>query len=140
MRCYHESCPKVKDYHFPGNVRELKNIVETGFWLSRQHIIQLEDMTTRVRQARSRRRNDIFSSEIAEYYHRMVDGGADFWEVIRKPFLNRDLNRCQVKAIIQEGFKKARTYKELLPIFNVDNRDYKKFLNFINEHDLKPDA
>lgn len=126
----------IRDYPFHGNVRELKNIVESGFWLSRQNIISLSDMTTRVRQTRRRRTDDFFSTEVAEYYYAMVDGGKDFWEVIRGPFLNRDLNRAQVKAVIREGMKTARTYKELLPIFNIAEPDYKRFLNFINEHQL----
>lgn len=126
------------NYSFPGNVRELKNIVETGFWLSSSSTIELKDITTKLRRMRSRRKSDIYSPEVSEYYKSMVEDGKDFWEVIRKPFLDRDLNRKQVTSIIREGMKKAGSYKELLPLFNIKEKDYKKFLNFLNQHRLKP--
>ncbi len=128
-----------QNYSFPGNVRELKNIVETGFWLSNQHIIALDDMTTKIKRLRGRRNEDVFMKTVLQHYARMVEEQESFWTAVREPFLNRDLNRREVKAILTEGLKKARNYKELIAVFNVEPQDYKKFLNFLQDHDLKPD-
>jgi len=68
----------------------------------------------------------------------MVDKGESFWEVIHAPFLNHDLNRCQVKAIIQRGLQATGSYKGLLRIFNIREKDFKKFLNFLQHNNLKP--
>jgi DNA-binding NtrC family response regulator len=124
----------LKRYTFHGNIRELKNIVETGFIVSTDNIIQLNDITEKLQ---NRRASDLLSFDMADYYSRMVDKGESFWEVVREPFLNRDLNRSQVKAIIQKGLQETGSYKGVLQLFSIPERDFKKFLNFLHQHDLK---
>jgi hypothetical protein len=68
----------------------------------------------------------------------MVDKGESFWEVVREPFLNHDLNRDQVKTLIQKGLKETGSYKKLSKIFNILENDFKRFLNFLEHNDLKP--
>jgi transcriptional regulator with GAF, ATPase, and Fis domain len=123
----------IGHYSFPGNVRELKNIVETGFYVSQDHIIHLEDITEKVQQLR---KGDLLSHELVEYYSRMIDQGECFLKVVREPFLNRELNRSQVKAIVRKGLETFGNYKKLARAFNV--QDYKSFLNFLYAHGLKP--
>ncbi len=132
-----EALAYLKQYAFPGNIRELKSIVETGFRLCEGNLIQLNDITEKML---NRRRGDLLPLDIANYYSRMIDKGESFWEVVREPFMNRDLSRCQVKAIIQKGLKEAGSYKELLRIFNISLKDHKKFLNFLQAHKLRPEA
>jgi DNA-binding NtrC family response regulator len=122
----------LKSYSYPGNIRELKNIVETGFRLSRGDMIQLVDIKEKLQ---NRRQDDLL---LADYYSRMVDKGESFWKVIHAPFLNHELNRCQVKAIIQRGLQTAGSYKELLKLFNIHPDSYKKFMNFLQHNRLKP--
>lgn len=126
---------QLKQYSFPGNVRELINIVETGFRVSRGRLIQFADIKDKLR---NRKPGSHLTPGISAYYQRMGDKGESFWEVVRPAFLNRDLNRAEVKAIIQLGFQKAGCYKGLLKIFNIPEKDYKKFLNFLQAHKLKP--
>jgi len=125
----------LEAYAFPGNIRELKNIVETGFRDSNGQTIELEDMTEKLQ---NRRRNDLRLEDISEYYNRMADQGESFWEVIHQPFLQHDLSRGQVKAIIQKGLQKTGSYKSLMKLFNIPEKDSKKFLNFLQHNDLKP--
>ena len=130
-----EALDFLKSYSFPGNIRELKNIVETGFRVSHGDRIQLDDITEKLQH---RRKSDLLPLNIAGDYSRMVDKGESFWEVIHEPFLNRDLNRLQVKAVMQRGLQGTGSYKGLLKIFNIAEADYKKFLNFLQQHELKP--
>ncbi|NUO79267.1 hypothetical protein HUU05_04250 [candidate division KSB1 bacterium] len=124
----------LRNYSFPGNVRELKNIVETGFRVSASHFIRTEDVTTKLHQ---RRKGDLLSFDMAEYYSRMVEGGECFWEVVREPFLRHDLSRPQVQAIVQKGMQAAGSYKKLAELFNVPSEEYKAFLNFLYTHGLR---
>jgi transcriptional regulator with PAS, ATPase and Fis domain len=126
----------LKNYAYPGDIRELRNIVETGFRVSDGSIIQFNNIIEKLQQ---RRKSDLLSVDLADYYSRMVDKGESFWEVIHAAFLNHDLNRCQVKAIIQRGLmEKKGSFKGLLKLFNVSLEEYKKFLNFLRHNNLKP--
>jgi len=125
----------LNSYAFPGNIRELKNIVETGFRVSHGNRIQLDDITEKLQH---RRKSDLLPLNIAGDYSRMVDKGESFWEVIHEPFLNRDLNRHQVQAVLQRGLQKTGSYKGLVKLFNITEGDYKKFLNFLQQHGVKP--
>ncbi|HKJ68324.1 MAG TPA: hypothetical protein VKA68_10250 [bacterium] len=68
----------------------------------------------------------------------MVDDDRPFSEVVQHPFLNRDLNRHQVQSIIRWGLQVAGSYKALLTLFHLPERDYQKFMDFLRHHDLKP--
>jgi len=125
----------LKTYVFHGNIRELKNIVESGFRDSEGHTIELADITEKLQ---NRRRNDLLLEDISEYYNRLADKGESFWEVIHQPFLQHDLSRGQIKAVIQRGLKEAGSYKGLLKVFNIAEKDFKKFLNFLQHNELKP--
>jgi DNA-binding NtrC family response regulator len=130
-----EALAYLKQYGFHGNIRELKSIVETGFRVCEGNVIQLNDVTEKMQNRRS---GDLLPLDIADYYNRMVDKGESFWEVIREPFMNRDLSRSQVKAIIQKGLKAAGSYKGLARLFNIPLSKHKKFLNFLQAQKLKP--
>jgi len=70
---------------------------------------------------------------------RQIDAGGDFWQLVRKPFLNRDLNRDQVKRIIANYLEQQEgKYKHVLSSLNIAPSEHKKFLNFLNDNKLKP--
>jgi DNA-binding NtrC family response regulator len=131
----HEALEFLRQYSYPGNIRELRNIVETGFRMSRGEIIQLDDVITHLQ---NRRKSEGLFFDMSDHYLRMKEGHESFWEVIRKPFLRRDLNRVQVQAIIRRGLQEAGSYKEVLKVFNVPAEEHKAFLNFLQTHELRP--
>lgn len=130
-----EALDFLKTYSFSGNIRELKNVVETGFRVSCGDRIQLDDITEKLQH---RRKTDVLPLDLSGFYNRLVDKGESFWKVIHEPFLNRDLNRQQVQAILQRGLKETGSYKSLMKLFNIAEAEYKKFLNFLQQHNLKP--
>lgn len=67
-----------------------------------------------------------------------INSGRSFWEVVKEPFLKRDLNREQVKNLISEGLEKSgNRYTGLLKTFNVQKEDYNRFMSFLKDHNLK---
>jgi hypothetical protein len=63
--------------------------------------------------------------------------GRSFWQVVKEPFLNRDLNRQQVKQIIAEALAKTNgNYKDTLKILNIPEDDYVKFMKFLYRNEL----
>ena len=74
-----------------------------------------------------------------DIYRRVGVNGDDFWQAVHRPFMNRDLNRSQVKALIRRGLAGAGgSYSTLLHVLNLPPEDYQKFMDFLRHHQLKP--
>jgi hypothetical protein len=70
----------------------------------------------------------------------MVEDGGSFWDVVHRPFLNRDLNRAQAREIISQGLLTARgSYRRMSVLFNIKPDQYQKFMDFLRHHRLKPE-
>jgi hypothetical protein len=66
----------------------------------------------------------------------MIGGGESFWSVVYEPFMARDLTRDDVRAVIRRGLEESRgSYKVLMRSFNLEERDYKRVLNFLRKHE-----
>ena len=62
-----------------------------------------------------------------------------FWDAVHEPFMARELNRPQVKAVIRKGLEQVwGSYKSLMTVFGLPESDYQKFMDFLRHHDLKP--
>ncbi len=125
------------NYDWPGNVRELIHVIKrAGIQLEGPvigseigHIIQY-----------SSKGNGFRTNGRIERIWEKLKSGESFWEVVKKPFLDRDLNRAEVKRIISRGLKESGgKYKNLLPLFNIhsNSKNYKNFMRFLYENRLQ---
>jgi len=73
-----------------------------------------------------------------QLYRRMVEGGESFWEVVKKPYMARDLNREQVRKFISLVLQRVQNFKELSTLFNISDNDYRKFRDFLRHNHLYP--
>jgi transcriptional regulator with PAS, ATPase and Fis domain len=136
-----EAIEVLSAYDWPGNVRELKALVDSGYYLSDgaliepRHLLESLEHAARLDQLA---RVPALDSE-GQCYERMTTGGQDFWEVIHRPYLDRELSRAQVRSILARGLEVSRgSYKSLLPLFGIAHGDYPRFMDFLRHHDLKP--
>ena len=75
----------------------------------------------------------------SELFQKMVKGSLTFWKVIHEPYLDRELNRSQVRDVISQGLLHARgSYRRMNMLFNVRPDHYQKFMDFLRHHRLKP--
>jgi transcriptional regulator with PAS, ATPase and Fis domain len=128
---------EMLNYHWPGNVRELVSVLKRAGILL-QGPITGKDMRGIIRHRIGSggpfRRE--FDGKLNTIWNQLQTGKS-FWEVVKKPFMNRDLNRGEVKSIIALALKKGNgRYKNILEILNVEGADYKRFLNFVNDYGL----
>ena len=132
----------LEAYDWPGNVREIQSIVDVGFCLSEGPTIEPHDIqyaldSTFSGASETAKRGEMI---VDEAYQLMLEEGRDFWHVVREPFLDREMNRSEVRAIVKRGLTDSRgSYKRLLEIFRVEQDDYLKFMDFLRHHRLKPD-
>ena len=129
-----EALEKLLSYYWPGNVRELENVLKKALIFCDGHKITAEAITFDEIPCPESSENPYSGNNLAlQKYKEMVEGKRSFWEVVHKPFLQRELNREQVIGIIQIGLKGAGTYKKLMELFNAGctQQDYKRFMKVL---------
>jgi len=128
------------DYAWPGNVRQVENVVERLVVTGRREIVQLEDLPQEIRNpagagkpSRERRR-----TVADELFRKLVDERQSFWSAVYPLYMNREITRANVRDLVHKGLEEARgNYKIVLKLFNMDTTDYKRFLNFLRKHDCQ---
>jgi len=152
-RCSPEALDVLGGYHWPGNIRELKSLVETGYHLSQSDVIAPDDFIELLDAVPSSpaaphgaRRPPPpagaarVSPGVSSCYERMISERMNFWDVVRSPFLDRELSRREVREIVARGLHETRgSYKDMLPIFGLPESEYLKFMDFLRHHRLKPE-
>jgi Nif-specific regulatory protein len=122
----------LERYDWPGNVRELENVLERAMVLTDSERIDRADLPEEIAAgaavAHPGSRSEALPRAIFEA---MVEGRKDFWEAVRKPFLEREISREDVRSVIKLGLEKTGgNYKRLAELFHV-GRQYKKFHSFL---------
>lgn len=131
------------EYDWPGNVRELKNVVE-------RLVVRCGDGSLRVADLPEPLRPSFIVTgasalETADtpggldivnrLYEEMVQGGVSFWQAVYAPFSAHDITRSTLRAVVSRGLGQTRgRYSELTTLFNMDRKDYKRFLSFLKKH------
>ena len=128
----------ILNYNWPGNVRELFTVLKrAGIMLDGP--ITGDDIKSIIRQGIFKNFfDDKTNPESIDQTWEDLKAGKSFWDVVKKPFLDRDLNRAQVKALIDRGLIETNgKYQQLLELFNLKTTEYKKLMNFIHRNKLQ---
>ena len=128
-------------YSWPGNVRELENLVERMVVSVARSTIEVDDLPSEIRvhdnvalrPKRERRRT--ISDDL---YQRLVEQRESFWQTVYPMYMEREITRANVREVVRRGLEEARgNYKIVARLFNMEPRDYKRFLNFLRKHDCQ---
>lgn len=128
-------------YAWPGNVRELENVIERLVVTVPGPMIEVEHLSAEIRvhdkialrPKRERRR-----TVADDLYRRMIEQRESFWATVYPLFMDREITRTNVREIVRRGLEEARgNYKIVARLFNMEPRDYKRFLNFLRKHDCQ---
>lgn len=120
-------------HSWPGNVRELISVVTMGYAMAEGRTIEPEHFLELLGEDPCPRRR------VEDELVRQLVAKGDFWRLVHDAFLNRDLNRQQVQHIIRWGLAHAgNSYKRLMQVFHLPERDYQRFMDFLRHHRLKP--
>ncbi len=142
----------LRQYPWPGNIRELKNMTERLVVRASELPIRPEDLPRETRSdvetsvpvmaaqgpddsARSQTaagRHVVRGSEAAERLWQRLLAGEDFWTVVHQPFKAHELTRDDLAALIDRGLQHTRgSYRALLATFGLPTSDYKRFHAFL---------
>jgi transcriptional regulator with PAS, ATPase and Fis domain len=129
------------EYSWPGNVRELENVIERLVVTCRTESVMPESLPTEIqmqhaiglRPKRERRR-----TVADDLYKKIVEERGSFWSVVYPLYMQREITRGNVRDLVRKGLEDARgNYKIVAKLFNMESRDYKRFLNFLRKHDCQ---
>ena len=128
----------LEGYPWPGNIRELKSIATIGYSMAESKYIEPDDFVSELQQADWKAPSVAIENEL---FAQMVESGQSFWDVVQEPFLDREINRFQVREVVSQGLLKAMgSYRRLGLLFNIPPDQYQKFMDFLRHHRLKPDS
>ncbi|MDH4064347.1 MAG: sigma-54 dependent transcriptional regulator [Acidobacteriota bacterium] len=153
---------RLMAYHWPGNIRELKNVVERLMVKAPGEPVRAEDVPPGCRAGHGpgpvsigdghlERRADVAGpsfgaaarvvdpeAAVARLIASLLEDGGSFWEVVHAPFMSRDLSRDQLRAVVRAGLEMTSgNYRILVQLFNMAPGDYKRFLGFLRKHDCQ---
>ena len=129
------------EYSWPGNVRELENVIERLVVTGRSESVMPEELPMEVRMhsnvslrpKRERRR-----TVADDLYKRLVEERESFWAAVYPLYMDREITKGNVRDLVRKGLEEARgNYKIVARMFNMESRDYKRFLNFLRKHDCQ---
>jgi transcriptional regulator with PAS, ATPase and Fis domain len=133
-----EAMAALCEYSWPGNVRQVENVIERLVVTGRNEIVQLTDLSPEIRMpgqagrppGRERRR-----TVADDLFKRLVEGRESFWTSVYPLYMNREITKGNVRDLVHKGLEEARgNYKIVLRLFNMESSDYKRFLNFLRKH------
>jgi transcriptional regulator with GAF, ATPase, and Fis domain len=131
----------LESYTWPGNVREVRALVETGFHECQRGVIEPRHIVEALEEAA----RDVQLRRVPLQTPAAEDGPPDvrerssFWDDIHEPFLARDLNRSEVQAIVSAALSRTGgSYKRALHVLGIAPDDYLRFMDFLRHHRLKP--
>ena len=134
----------MADYQWPGNVRELQNVIERIALTGRESAAGPEHLPSDLRRARPasaspnqpfRERRRTVSDEL---YGRMIDQRESFWTAVYPLYVQRDITRANIRDLVRKALQESRgNYKIVAKLFNLEQREYKRFLNFLRKNECQ---
>ena len=101
----------------------------------------LEDLPHEIRsrhEGTQRPRRERRRTIADDLYKRLVEDRESFWTAVYPLYMQREITRSNVRDLVGKGLQEARgNYKIVAQLFNLESRDYKKFLNFLRKHECQ---
>jgi transcriptional regulator with PAS, ATPase and Fis domain len=131
----------LMEYAWPGNVRELENVIERLLVTAPGDIVTARDLPIELQTQRNlslRPKHERRRTVADDLYKRIVEQRESFWTTVYPLYMQREITRGNVRDLVRKGLEDARgNYKVVTRLFNIEPRDYKKFLNFLRKHECQ---
>jgi DNA-binding NtrC family response regulator len=136
-----EAMQMMTAYAWPGNVRELENVVERLLVTAPGDVVTVRDLPLELQSQRNlsvRPKHERRRTVADDLYKRLVEDRESFWTAVYPLYMQREITRGNVRDLVRKGLENARgNYKIVARLFNMEQRDYKRFLNFLRKHDCQ---
>ena len=141
----HEVFRYLQMYDWPGNVRELQQVIRYACAVCDSRIT-LDTIATQLQDSHTRpsARDSIPGPPggPSELLHRITVAGENFWDVIYRPYMNRDLNRKEVQSVLRVALSQVDpgygAFKRVTELLNIRADEYRRFMDWMRKHRLAP--
>lgn len=121
-----EAMVRLEGYSYPGNVRELENIVESAYYTATGSTIEADDIAFQSDGYIPERPEDFFIE--------------NFWESVARPYAERLITKRHLESVIRRGLEQSGgNYRKLVQLFKMPDTDYKRFMDFLRRHHCNVD-
>jgi two-component system, NtrC family, response regulator AtoC len=136
-----EAVKLLSEYAWPGNVRELENVIERLVVTGRNDIVTPDELPMEIRTQQGvglRPKRERRRTVADELYKKLTEERESFWTAVYPLYMQREITRGNMRDLVRKGLEDARgNYKIVARLFNMEQRDYKRFLNFLRKHDCQ---
>jgi len=127
----------VYSYDWPGNIRELITVL-TRVGIHSAGPVTGEDIQRVVNRDRNRMASVETDGKMARIRDDL-DDGKSFWDVVWQPFIQRYLNRSEIKQILKEGYiQNDFSLKKLSVQMHIKDSEFKRFIAALHNYDIHP--
>lgn len=123
----------LKRHAFPGNVRELATALGRAAVMAKSGVIRLADLALGTGMASA----DAVGTP-SDLLESLIAGDADFWRDVHTPFMERELSRSTVRALVECGLERTGgSIKDFAALIG-EKSAYRKLLDFLRNNRLLP--
>jgi Nif-specific regulatory protein len=122
-------------YSYPGNVRELKNIVEGSYYSTPGDIIQIGHLPAAVRDGEGVAPLWEPAPAAWQVFKRIRDGQGSFNDLVKAPFLERQIGSGQVRQVIHLALAETSgRYRDAFRLLGIPAREYAIMIQFLKRN------
>ncbi len=121
-------------YSYPGNIRELRNIVSGAYYSTAGPMMDFESLPPEVH----RDYLDMAGPEsdlAARLYRDILEGKGNFQDLIKNPFLNHQFGASVIRGVVRRALVDDRgRYRDAFTRLKIPNRAYAVTMQFLKRH------
>ena len=127
-----EAKETLRNYYYPGNIRELKNIVDESYYSSKGKLINADELPPEVRRVRAVEVPEESAAAAARLYHEITENRGDFEQLIRKPFQNHEFGSSVVRGVIEKALRDSGgNYRDAFARLRIPDQRYSLTMKFL---------
>jgi DNA-binding NtrC family response regulator len=120
-------------YSFPGNIRELKNIVEGAYYSTSGEIIDVQHIPLHIRYGETNADKEIYFAE--KIFAKIKNGSFNFNGEIKEPFLKRKISVPEVRQILHRLLvETCGRYKDAFRLMEIPEKEYAGVMQFLKRN------
>jgi transcriptional regulator with GAF, ATPase, and Fis domain/serine/threonine protein kinase/tetratricopeptide (TPR) repeat protein len=133
-----EALERLKSYSYPGNIRELKNIMAGAYYSTKSGTIGPDELPPEVRGEGFDEPGESFAA--AGIYRDIIEGRGTFDELVKEPFLKHQFGVSFVREIIRTALKDAGgRYRDAFFRLRIPDGRYASTIQLLKRHDCYHD-